>query len=118
MPDRDDPIEELADRIQAFAEARDWEQYHSPKNLAMSISIEAAELMEVFQWHDPSLDEVTDAEREAAAEELADVMNYSIHLADRLGIDVVEALHAKMDDNETRYPVEEWKGKAYEPSEG
>lgn len=114
----DDPIRAIADRIQAFAKARDWERFHTPKNLAMSVAIEAAELMEVFQWHDPGLDEVTDDERARAAEELADVMNYSIHLADRLGIDIVEALHAKMDRNEERYPAAEWKGKAYADDDG
>lgn len=109
----DDPLRAIADRIAAFAKERDWERFHSPKNLAMSVAIEAAELMEVFQWHDPTLDEVTEEERARAAEELADVMNYSIHLADRLGIDLEEALDAKMDRNAEKYPAEEWRGKAY-----
>ena len=93
-------------RIKEFTEDRDWDQFHTPVNLAKSISIEAAELLECFQWSD------TDFDREHVCEELADVMNYCIQMADKLGIDLDEIINKKIDQNEKKYPVETAKGSA------
>ena len=104
-------LEELAGRLRAFAEERDWEQFHSPKNLSMALAVEAAELLEHFQWltEQESL-ALPPARRAAVAEELADVFIYLIRLADRLGIDLLEAAGAKMAKNAVRYPVAKSRG--------
>ncbi|MCG8501725.1 MAG: nucleotide pyrophosphohydrolase [Firmicutes bacterium] len=96
-------MEELIKRIKKFRDDRDWEQFHSPGNLAKSIVIEAAELLENFQWN-------SDFDEQKVKEELADVMNYCLLLADRLNIDVIENMHAKIDENERKYPVAKAKG--------
>ena len=96
-------MEDLIKRLRAFTKDRDWEQFHSPENLAKSIVIEAAELLENFQW-DASFDE------DNVKDEIADVMNYCIMLADQLGIDVIENMHRKIDLNEKKYPVDKAKG--------
>ena len=94
------------DRIRKFTEDRNWDQFHSPANLAKSISIEANELLECFQWSDDGYDigEVR--------EELADVIVYCQDMLDKLGLDVDEIVNAKMDKNEAKYPVEKAKGSA------
>ena len=93
-------------RIRKFTEDRDWEQFHSPANLAKSISIEASELLECFQWSD------TDYDLEHVKEELADVIVYCQDLLDRLGLDVDEIVNAKMALNERKYPVDRARGNA------
>ena len=104
-------LEELAGRLRAFAEERDWEQFHSPKNLSMALAVEAAELLEHFQWltEEESLALPPDR-RAAVAEELADVFIYLLRLADRLGIDLMGASCAKMKKNADRYPVGKSRG--------
>ena len=97
---------ETIDRIRRFSEDRDWDQFHSPANLAKSIVIEAAELLECFQWDNDKYDV------EHVKEELADVMVYCQNLADKLGVDPDEIINKKMDQNEAKYPVEKAKGKA------
>ena len=92
------------ERIRKFTEDRDWDQYHSPANLAKSIVIEAAELLECFQWSDEEFD------LQHVKEELADVMVYSQNLLDKLGLDVDEIVNMKMTQNEKKYPVEKAKG--------
>lgn len=94
------------DRIRKFTEDRDWDQFHTPSNLAKSISIEANELLECFQWSD------TDYDLEHVKEELADVIVYCQNLLDKLGLDVDEIVNAKMGKNEAKYPVEKAKGSA------
>ena len=94
------------DRIRRFTEDRDWGQFHSPANLAKSISIEANELLECFQWSD------TDYDLVHVKEELADVIVYCQDMLDKLGLDVDEIVNAKMDKNEKKYPVEKAKGTA------
>jgi dCTP diphosphatase len=106
-------IEALQQRLAEFAAERDWEQFHSPKNLAMALAGEAGELLELFQW----LTEVESAEidedlRVAVGHELADVMIYLLRLADRLGIDLEASVAAKMKINAEKYPVALAKGKA------
>ena len=93
-------------RIRKFTEDRDWDQFHSPANLAKSIVIEAAELLECFQWDDEGYD------LQHVKEELADVLVYSQNLLDKLGIDVDEIVNMKMSQNEAKYPVETAKGSA------
>ena len=94
------------DRIRKFTEDRDWDQFHSPANLAKSIVIEAAELLECFQWSD------TEYDLQHVKEELADVMVYSQNLLDKLGLDADEIVNMKMSQNEAKYPVEKAKGNA------
>jgi len=104
-------LEDLAARLRAFAEERDWEQFHSPKNLSMALAVEAAELLENFQWLTEEESVALDpARREAVAGELADVFIYLVRLADRLGIDLLESARAKMVRNAARYPVEKSRG--------
>lgn len=94
------------ERIRKFTEDRDWDQFHSPSNLAKSIVIEAAELLECFQWSDEKYD------LQHVKEELADVMVYSQNLLDKLGLDPDEIVNMKMQMNEDKYPVEKAKGKS------
>ena len=98
--------QETIDRIRKFTEDRDWDQFHSPANLAKSIVIEAAELLECFQWSDEEYD------LQHIKEELADVMVYSQNLLDKLGLDADEIVNMKMTMNEEKYPVEKAKGKS------
>ena len=98
--------QETIERIRRFSEERDWDQFHSPANLAKSIAIEASELLECFQWSD------TDFELEAVKQELADVLVYCRNLLDKLGLDEDEIVNAKMVINEAKYPVAKAKGKA------
>lgn len=99
-------FEQVSERIAQFNKERDWDQYHTPVNLAKSISIEANELLECFQWTD------TDYNREAVLEELADVMNYCIQMGQVLNVDLVDIINAKIDKNAAKYPVEKAKGSA------
>ena len=98
--------QETIDRIRKFTEDRDWDQFHSPANLAKSIVIEATELLECFQWND----EVYDLQH--VKEEIADVMVYCQNLLDKLGLDADEIINMKMAQNEAKYPVEKAKGSA------
>ena len=97
--------EETLQRIRKFTSDRDWDQFHSPANLAKSIVIEAAELLECFQWDEEQYN------LEAVKEELADVLVYSQNLLDKLGLDADEIINAKMAKNEAKYPIEKAKGK-------
>lgn len=100
-------------RIRAFRDERDWMQFHDPKNLAVSIAIEAAELLEHFQWKDKAQSERHAVEnKQAVAEEIADVAIYLLELADNLGIDLEKAIHEKLDKNAQKYPVEKARGVA------
>jgi NTP pyrophosphatase (non-canonical NTP hydrolase) len=99
-------LDSLRDRLRAFALERDWGQFHSPKNLACALSVEAAELLEHFQWMtEPQSRAIADAQREQIALEAADVLLYLIQLADQLGIDLLAAADRKLALNATKYPV-------------
>ena len=98
--------EQTIRRIRAFTEDRDWDQFHSPANLAKSLVIEAAELLECFQWNDEDYD------LQHVKEELADVIVYSQNLLDKLGLDADEIVNMKMTQNEAKYPVEKARGSA------
>ncbi len=98
--------QDTINRIRKFTEDRDWDQFHSPENLAKSISIEANELLECFQWSG------TDYDLQAVKEELADVLVYCQNMLDKLGLDSDEIINMKMDQNEAKYPVAKAKGTA------
>ena len=98
--------QETIERIRQFTKDRNWEQFHSPANLAKSISIEANELLECFQWSDDEYD------LEHVKEERADVIVYCQDMLDRLGLDVDDIVNRKMDQNEAKYPVDKARGNA------
>jgi len=104
-------LDRLRDALRAFAAARDWDQFHSPKNLAMALSVEAAELLEVFQWMTEAESRALEPARQAAAsQEIADVLLYLIRLCDALGIDPLVAAERKLAANAEKYPVEKSRG--------
>ncbi len=96
-------LDELKKRIDKFNKDRDWDQFHSPSNLAKSISIEAGELLECYQWNE-------NADIEEVKEELADVMNYCIQLSMVLNVDIIDIMNKKMDKTEKKYPISKSKG--------
>jgi dCTP diphosphatase len=110
----EDPIADIQQRLREFADERDWEQFHTPKNLAMALAGEAGELLEIFQWLTPDESaEVMRSERAADLEdEIADVLIYALRLADILGVDVVETVLDKIERNEHRFPTAEVRGRA------
>lgn len=111
MSDKD--IERLNEQLRRFAIERDWEQFQSPKNLSMALIVEAAELVEHFQWLTEAQSDRLDEERKkAVAHEMADIFIYLLRLADRLGVDLIEATDEKIAINEKKYPVEKVKGSA------
>lgn len=96
-------MQELMKKVKNFTKERDWNQFHSPENLAKSISIEAGELLECFQWNNEyNLDEVK--------EELADVINYCLLMADKLGVDPKQIVLDKMEKTDKKYPIAKYKG--------
>lgn len=104
-------LDQLRDALRAFTAARDWDPFHSPKNLAMALSVEAAELLEVFQWMTEAASRnLEPAAKAAASEEIADVLLYLILLSDALGIDPVAAAERKMVANAQKYPVDKARG--------
>lgn len=107
-----DVFAELRDALRRFAAERDWDQFHSPKNLSMALSVEAGELLERFQWlSEAKSHSLSSAERAPVEEEMADVLLYLIRLADKLGVDLPAAARQKMKTNAEKYPVEKAKGK-------
>ena len=114
MSDAETTVQTLKSMVDLFVSERDWHQFHSPKNLSMSLAIEAAELMEHFQWltTESSREIVDDAEKwEQVGEELADVLCYALGMANELGIDVATALANKMEKNRLKYPVAKCRGR-------
>jgi dCTP diphosphatase len=109
-----DPLEGLRTRLRSFARARDWEQFHTPKNLAMALAGEVGELLEIFQWLTPEqAATVMDGERaDDVRDELADVLIYLVRLADVLDVELAETASAKMERNEARYPEKDVIGRA------
>jgi NTP pyrophosphatase (non-canonical NTP hydrolase) len=108
-----DSLETLRQRVREFAAARAWDRYHTPKNLAMALSVEAAELVEPFQWLTPEESEALDPDKlEAVRQEIADVLIYLTRLADVLEIDPLQAAADKLELNARRYPVEKARGNA------
>lgn len=106
-------IKELTERIIAFRDARDWKQFHKPKDLAVSLSLEAAEVLEHFQWKsEEEIEKYVKENKEEIAEELADVLNYLLIMAHDLEIDILDAEEKKISKNESKYPVDKAKGVA------
>lgn len=106
-----DSLLRLRDLLRDFAAARDWEQFHSPRNLATALAVEAAELLEPFQWlTDEQARDLAPAARAAVEQEMADVLLYLVRLADRLGVDLEQAAFAKIARNAEKYPVEKARG--------
>ena len=106
-------IEKIQARLADFAKERDWEQFHSPKNLSMALAGEVGELLEIFQWLSEEQSQrsaLTDKQLAAATEELADILIYALRLADRLDINLEEAISKKIDKNALRYTVEASRG--------
>jgi len=109
----DEKIEELKAKIRKFRDDRDWKQFHNPKDLAISIAIEAGELLEEFQWKDKAeIDKKVANEKHKIEDEMADIYIYLLEMSDVLGIDLIEAAKRKMAKNEAKYPVEKAKGNA------
>ncbi len=112
MPDQSDLLI-LRDRLRAFAEVRDWDQFHSPKNLCMALMVEVAELMEHFQWlTEAQSGNLDDDKKMVVAEELADILLYLVRLSDKLDVDLPKAALHKLEKNAVKYPVEQVRGSA------
>jgi NTP pyrophosphatase (non-canonical NTP hydrolase) len=104
-------LPELRERVRAFVAERDWERFHSPKNLAMALSVEASELVELFQWLTEEESSAPDPERRRrVAEEMADVLWFLVRLSDRLDIDLLAAAEAKLAANAAKYPADRVRG--------
>ena len=101
----------LRDKLREFAEARDWDQFHSPKNLSMALMVEVAELMEHFQWlTEAQSADPTIADKQTVSEELADILLYLVRLSDKLGVDLQAAALHKIEKNAQKYPAERVRG--------
>lgn len=108
-----DPFKQLQEAVSEFARERDWDQFHSPKNLVMALTVEAAELQECFQWLSEEQSKTLDERQLAAvAEEIADVQLYLVQLAGKLGIDIESACRAKISRNAEKYPADLARGSA------
>ncbi len=108
-------LDRIRKRLAQFAQARNWDQFHTPKNLSMALAAEAAELLEIFQWlTDEQSKNIVNDEKEMALirEEIADVFIYLVRLADKLGVDIEKAVEEKIKLNEKKYPVRLSKGNA------
>jgi dCTP diphosphatase len=111
-------LQHLAEQLRRFAAERDWEQFHSPKNLAMALSVEVAEIVEHFQWlTEPQSRDLEAAKRSEVEQELADALIYLVRLADQLQVDLLQAAGRKLAVNEARYPAEQVRGSARKYSE-
>jgi NTP pyrophosphatase (non-canonical NTP hydrolase) len=118
MNDRDTTLSQLKERMAAFVAQRHWQKYHRPKNLSMSLAVEAAELMEHFQWLDHAGADELLADpwaRREVADEMADVLSFLLSLANATGIDLAGAFEAKMAANELKYPAEQVRGDYRKP---
>jgi NTP pyrophosphatase (non-canonical NTP hydrolase) len=111
--DKIESLESLRDRLRDFVSERDWDQFHTPKNLSMALIAEAAELVEHFQWVDGDTSHLLeDKTRHSVEEELADILIYLVRISDKLGIDLFEAVQRKIAINEVKYPAEKVRGSA------
>jgi NTP pyrophosphatase (non-canonical NTP hydrolase) len=108
-----DYIKELTEELRQFAKDRDWEQFHSPKNLSMALSVEAGELVEKFQWlTEQQSFELSSEKQQEVQEEIADIFIYLVRISDQLNVDLIKASFDKLKKNAEKYPVEKAKGKA------
>ena len=109
----------IKEKLRDFSKERDWEKFHNPKNLATALSVEASELLEIFQWsNDGGLSEINDPKKRKEIEkEIADIFNYLLKLVDILNMDLEKAALEKITENGEKYPIEQSKGKAVKYSE-
>lgn len=111
MSDKETTVQDLKQIVSKFVAERDWDQFHSPKNLSMSIAIEAAELMEHFQWISQEASACLDIEkRNEVREELADVVCYCLALANSMNFDLADSVRTKMERNRAKYPADQFRG--------
>ena len=109
--ERRDPLDELRIALRKFAADRDWDQFHSPKSLAVGVSIEAAELLEQFHWlTDTESRQLSAKQLQAVREEMADVLLYLVRLSDKLDVDLLEAAAEKIESNASKYPIDKARG--------
>lgn len=112
LSDTQTSLDELKQTVREFVDQRDWQQFHSPKNLSMSLAIEAAELMEHFQWIDPDESRTpAEQQRTEIGEEMADVFCYLLAMANELDIDLASTFHRKMELNRIKYPADQYRGR-------
>ncbi|HNW37182.1 MAG TPA: nucleotide pyrophosphohydrolase [Candidatus Ozemobacteraceae bacterium] len=109
--DQDTTVESLKDLVRGFISEREWAPYHTPKNVAASVAIEAAELLEHFQWEHPTPAELSKTKRGEIADEMADVLAYLLSLANVLNIDLAASLQQKMGKNRRKYPADRFRGR-------
>jgi NTP pyrophosphatase (non-canonical NTP hydrolase) len=108
-----DPVEKLIEALRRFAAERDWDQFHSPKNLSIALSVEASELLERFQWlTEEQSKRLSTDELQAVSEEMADVFLFLLRLADKLDVDLLKASWLKLELNAKKYPIEKSRGKS------
>lgn len=113
MADKNTTLQELKEVVKAFSKEREWDQFHSPKNMSMDITGEAAELMEIFQWCTTEESyQRAEEKREAVEDEVSDILHGLLLFCDQTGIDLSEAFHKKMEKNKKKYPAERCKGKS------
>ena len=113
MSDERTPLINLRDQLRSFVAQRDWGQFHTPKNLASALSVEAAELLEPFQWlKTGNADELSEESKKNIRHEMADVLNYLVMLADQLDVDLIAAAEEKIALNSLKYPVDQVRGDA------
>ena len=113
-----DQLSDVCDLVRAFVSERDWDQFHTPKNLAIALSVEAAELLEPFQWlKSGNIDELSNEKRTEIRHEIADVFVYLIMLADKMNVDLIDAAKEKIALNSLKYPAERVRGDARKSSE-
>ncbi|MBP9681622.1 MAG: nucleotide pyrophosphohydrolase [Bacteriovorax sp.] len=112
-------LEKLIDKIKTFSDQRDWDQFHSVKNLSMALAVESSELMEIYQWitEKDSNDKNNESLKQKAKEEIADVFIYLLRIATKLEINLEEAVLMKMEKNELKYPIEKSKGNSLKYTE-
>ena len=103
-------LKKIKQKINKFVKDRDWDQFHSPKNLAMALSVEASELVEIFQWLKDS--DIKKVDKEKVSEEIADIFFYLLRIAEKMNIDIEKSFHKKMIKNIKKYPVKLSKGKS------
>ena len=104
-------LDDLRQKLRGFAQQRDWEQFHTPKNIAIALSVEASELLEIFQWlSDAQSQDLTPKQRESIAQEIGDVMNYLVRFCDLVDLDPIECAEKKIDLNEQKYPADLVRG--------
>ena len=107
-------LKTIKEKLRKFSQDRDWDQYHSPKNLAMAMSVEVAELLEIFQWsNDGGMEKIEDKEtKKLIEEEIADIFNYLVKFVDLMDLDLEELSLEKIKKNDMKYPVNKFKGKS------